>query len=56
VDGVCGGCNIAIPPQLYNQLIANPRHWGTCSHCTRMLYYVPPEDASEEDQVESKSA
>lgn len=56
-NGVCGGCSISIPPQLYNQLIANPARYGTCSHCTRMLYYVPaqepPEGAAE---VESKSA
>lgn len=56
VNGVCSGCNIAIPPQLYNQLIANPKRYGTCSHCTRMLYYVVVEEVAVEAAVESKSA
>jgi len=56
VNGVCSGCNIAIPPQLYNQLIANPNRYGTCSHCTRMLYYVPVVEPEAEGKVESKSA
>jgi predicted nucleic acid-binding Zn-ribbon protein len=42
VDGVCGGCNIALPPQVYNQLLANPDRYGVCSHCNRMLYHLPP--------------
>jgi hypothetical protein len=42
VEGVCTGCNIALPPQVYNQLLANPDRYGTCSHCNRMLYHVPP--------------
>ena len=53
VGGVCGGCSIALPPQVYNQLIANPNRYGTCSHCNRMLYYTPPEEGAE---VESRSA
>ena len=44
VDGVCTGCNIALPPQVYNQLLANPDRYGTCSHCNRMLYHMPPAD------------
>jgi predicted nucleic acid-binding Zn-ribbon protein len=52
-DGVCSGCNIALPPQVYNQLIANPSRYGVCSHCNRMLYYTPPSKPAE---VESRSA
>jgi len=57
VDGVCTGCNIALPPQVYNQLIANPDRYGVCSHCNRMLYYVPPaEQPAEVAAQESKTA
>ena len=57
--GVCGGCNIALPPQVYNQLIANPRRYGVCTHCNRMLYYAPPEEPAEAEPakaVESRTA
>lgn len=40
-DGSCLGCNMNIPPQLYNNL-----HRGdeliACPHCQRMLYLLPP--------------
>ena len=54
VSGICSGCNIALPPQDYNHLIANPAHYKTCSHCNRMIYYEPPATAEEEE--ESRSA
>ena len=40
-DGSCLGCNMNIPPQLYNNL-----HRGdeliTCPHCQRILFLAPP--------------
>ncbi|MCH8882330.1 MAG: hypothetical protein IIA41_02400 [SAR324 cluster bacterium] len=56
VAGICSGCNIALPPQDYNQLIANPARYKTCSHCTRMIYYEPPAPSEEEQEEESRSA
>ncbi|MBI3993647.1 MAG: hypothetical protein HY342_10260 [Candidatus Lambdaproteobacteria bacterium] len=57
--GTCTGCNMALPPQNYNQLIAKPGTFHTCSHCQRIIYYVPPEfagDAPADVPQESKSA
>ena len=50
--GICGGCNIALPPQVYNQLIANAAKYNSCSHCNRMIYYEPP-PADEEEETRS---
>ncbi len=40
-DGSCLGCNMNIPPQMYNDL-----HRGdeliACPHCQRMLFLAPP--------------
>lgn len=36
-DGICNGCNLNIPPQLYNDL----RHFDSlrfCPHCHRIIY------------------
>ncbi|MDH4121614.1 MAG: C4-type zinc ribbon domain-containing protein [Deltaproteobacteria bacterium] len=45
VGGVCGGCNIAQPPQDFNRMLANRSSVYTCPHCGRMTYFkdVPAE-------------
>ncbi len=56
--GMCGGCNMAIPPQSYNLLIADPDKLHTCSHCARIIFYQPAEEPSEEgaEPVKAKKA
>ncbi len=49
--GNCTGCNMALPPQNYNQLIAQPGKFQTCSHCQRIIYYVPPEFSADQEAV-----
>jgi hypothetical protein len=42
VAGKCTGCNMALPPQAFNQLLARNGSFMTCSHCTRIIYYQAP--------------
>lgn len=42
--GVCKGCNMAIPPQLFNELQTG-RKFIQCSNCQRILYYTDAEQA-----------
>lgn len=39
-NSVCGGCNMNIPPQLFNNLLKETELLS-CPTCNRMLYYVP---------------
>lgn len=39
VDGVCQGCFMAIPPQLYNMLLRGDNLFE-CPTCQRMIHYV----------------
>lgn len=39
VDGVCQGCFMAIPPQLFNQLLRGDQLFE-CPTCQRMIYFV----------------
>lgn len=41
VDGVCQGCYMSIPPQLYNQLLRGDQLLD-CPTCQRMIHYVRP--------------
>ncbi len=42
--GICQGCYMNIPPQLWNEIIRNDKvHF--CSSCQRILYYKPAEEA-----------
>ncbi len=42
--GICQGCYMNIPPQLWNEIIRNDKvHF--CSSCQRILYYRPSEEA-----------
>lgn len=49
--GVCGGCHMHIPPQLYNELVRGDR-MITCPTCQRMLYI---ENAPKQGKAEAKS-
>ncbi len=38
--GVCRGCNMNIPPQMFNQLLRE-QELLTCPTCNRMMYHQP---------------
>jgi predicted nucleic acid-binding Zn-ribbon protein len=38
--GVCRGCNMNIPPQMFNQLLRE-QELLTCPTCNRMMYHLP---------------
>ena len=38
-DSICMGCNMNIPPQMYNEL-HRENELRTCPHCHRMLYVI----------------
>jgi hypothetical protein len=38
--GVCRGCNMNIPPQMFNQLMKE-QELLTCPTCNRMMYHLP---------------
>jgi len=38
-DCICMGCNMNIPPQMYNEL-HRENEMKTCPHCHRMLYVI----------------
>ena len=40
VDGVCQGCFMAIPPQLFNRLLRGDELFD-CPTCQRMIHYRP---------------
>ncbi|MCS7200345.1 MAG: C4-type zinc ribbon domain-containing protein [Caldimicrobium sp.] len=56
-NGVCEGCFMAIPPQLYNELQKDNRYYE-CPHCKRLIYYKkiyhPEEKESPPKEVSSK--
>ncbi len=39
ISGTCGGCKMTMQPQAFNLLIANPKEFHTCPHCSRIVYY-----------------
>jgi len=39
IDCICQGCNMNIPPQMYNEL-HRENELKTCPHCYRMLYVI----------------
>jgi hypothetical protein len=43
VDGVCQGCFMAIPPQLFNMLLRGDQLFE-CPTCQRMIHYIRPTD------------
>lgn len=48
----CMGCAMAIPAQLYNEIIRDLS--GTCPHCGRLLIYREPEKPKEEPKKKTK--
>jgi predicted nucleic acid-binding Zn-ribbon protein len=40
-EGICGGCHMNIPPQLWNEIIRNDK-LILCPNCHRILYYKLP--------------
>lgn len=36
--GICSGCHMNLPPQLYNELMRD-RDLKTCPNCSRMIYF-----------------
>ena len=55
VAGKCTGCNMALPPQAFNQLLAKNGSFNTCSYCQRMIYYqAPPAPPKEEEEAAKK--
>lgn len=42
VQGVCGGCNMNIPPQLFNELLRDDKIY-TCPTCQRFIYAKVPD-------------
>lgn len=45
-NGVCLGCHMNIPPQLFNNLLRN-EELLTCPTCHRMMYFQPEAETSE---------
>jgi uncharacterized protein len=43
-SGICQGCYMNIPPQLWNEIIRNEKV-HLCPSCQRILYYKPAEEA-----------
>jgi uncharacterized protein len=46
--GSCMGCNMALPPQTYNLLLAADGQLFTCPTCQRIIYHQPAEEAPPE--------
>jgi predicted nucleic acid-binding Zn-ribbon protein len=57
IDAVCAGCNMNIPPQLYNELIRDDRVYE-CPICQRIIFYrkeyesVLPSDEKNDENKE----
>lgn len=49
-EGICEGCHMNIPPQLWNEIIRNDK-LNLCPSCHRILYYKLP--VPEDKQVKS---
>ncbi len=47
--GSCMGCNMALPPQTYNLLLASNGQLFTCPTCQRILYHTPEPAAEPAD-------
>ena len=48
----CQGCAIAIPAQLFNEIIQFSN--GVCPHCGRLMFYKKPEPVEEEPKAKKK--
>ncbi|MBF0442483.1 MAG: hypothetical protein HQK54_11305 [Oligoflexales bacterium] len=45
VNGSCKGCNMAIPPQLFNLVIRGDKIYQ-CPNCTRIIFFKKPDEAA----------
>lgn len=52
IAGKCTGCNMALLPQAFNQLLAKNGSFMTCSNCTRMIYYQVPKEQPKAEEPE----
>lgn len=43
VEGVCTGCNMTVPPQLFNEL-QRAQDIHQCPNCQRILYFMTPDE------------
>ena len=41
IDSICNGCNVNIPPQMYNEL-QRCQSVKLCPNCQRIIYWLPP--------------
>lgn len=54
VAGSCNGCNMALPPQDYNLLLAGNGNLFTCPTCSRIIY--PQQQAEAEPQSDAAAS
>ena len=47
---ICLGCNMSVPPHLYNQIISG-QDILQCNHCKRFLFFDPPPEATSGDDA-----
>ncbi|MBU0676359.1 MAG: hypothetical protein KJ950_17110 [Proteobacteria bacterium] len=47
-NGVCHGCYMNVPPQLYNELLREDK-LHSCPTCNRMLFYQPGPESTEKE-------
>lgn len=47
-DGACTGCNMVVPPQMYNELMVGEQV-KQCPSCKRILYYEATESTEDDD-------
>jgi predicted nucleic acid-binding Zn-ribbon protein len=40
VNSICNGCNVNIPPQMYNEL-QRCKSVKLCPNCQRIIYWLP---------------
>ena len=54
--GSCMGCNMALPPQTYNQLLAANGKLFTCPTCQRIIYHQPPAEKPQAEEAQAGAA
>ena len=54
-DGVCSGCNIAVPPQAFIEL-QRGRQILSCPNCQRLIFWCEHFSPSQETKAEKPEA
>ena len=49
IAGTCHGCNMALPPQIFNLLLASNGKLFTCPTCNRIIYNQPVQETAAAD-------